>query len=144
MSNHPVHFPGRSTAGDVDTTMPTPEQIAKWMSHPREAQGRLQHHDQECDECAGTGLDDSDPNVPEDERDPCPFGCEQGQHRWGSWYVDDKSDCNDCGEDKPVGRMFSADGPDSIEYVCFTCYVKIHVRACGCDKFDWAVKALGL
>jgi hypothetical protein len=130
--------------GDVDTTKPTPEQIAKWMSHPREAQGRLQHHDQECTECEGTGFDPDYADGPEEDQQPC-LHCELGQWRWGSWYVDDKSECNKCLEDKPVGRMFESDGgAHCIEYVCFTCYVTIHKRDCACDKFKWAETALGL
>lgn len=142
--SHPKHFPGRSTMGNVDTTKPTAEQIARWMSHPREAQGRLQHHDQECTECYGTGFaDPDDDDIADEDREPCTY-CELGQWRWGSWYVDDKSECNKCHEDKPVGRMFENDGTSSIEYVCFTCYVTIHKDSCGCDKFQWAETALGL
>ena len=93
--------------------------------------GRLQHHDQPCDECGGSG---------ECEGDPCLY-CEGGSVRWGSWYPDDIYTCPRCEDDdeKPVGRMFDCgDQSGERDYACFACYVRVHSEQCGCDLFDWA------
>ena len=84
--------------------------------------GHLPHHDQTCGECDGTG---------EVDDDGCPDCDGDGEFRWGSFYVQDKGDCDHCKRAEiPIAEMFQD------TWVCLPCYVASHKSACGCDR--WA------
>lgn len=103
--------------------------------------GRLQQHNQECDECNGTGFEDYD------EKDPgqtC-YSCEDGQRRWGCWYGEDRGLCGTCGaENALVAAMYEDHAGDERAWVCLACYVRHHKDECGCDAWAWAEKILVL
>lgn len=117
--------------------------------------GQLQHHDQDCRECDGTGID---PDCLEDTVEP-PFDlfgsqppeieicryCDNGKRRWGSWYAEDRGLCGTCGaENALVAAMYSDSGDYDSQYVCLACYVRHHKEECGCDLWEWAEKILVL
>lgn len=103
--------------------------------------GRLQHHDQICDECNGTGYEDYD----EPEPDCQCHSCDGGTRRWGSWYGEDRGLCGSCGaENAIVAAMYEDHAGDESAWVCLVCYVRHHKKACGCDAWKWAEKMLVL
>jgi hypothetical protein len=83
------------------------------------AWGHLKDHYSDCDECGGPGAD-----VNDDE--DC--GCNEGRVRWGSFYEQDRGECESCGEtDVVIAAMYE----DS--YTCLPCWLHDHARRCGCD-----------
>lgn len=110
--------------------------------------GDLQDHMMECDECDGTGLDcPSDP-----ESDECSYCDGEGETRWGSYYEQDRGECEHCrrglvhgGLDVPdpmpevgIAAMFAGN-----DWICLRCYVAMHQHVCrGCDLWREAEVAL--
>lgn len=84
--------------------------------------GGLRHHDQACDECGGTGVDDEG---------EC-YHCD-GERKffWGSFYGQ-RGECEWCKRPARVASM----GDDGEEYICLRCYLDLHRSGCGCDR--WA------
>lgn len=103
---------------------------AEWDAiHQAFGWGDLMHHDVECDECEGNGVDD--------DGDQC-AACTDGQTRWGSFYGDADGQCDQCGRDTHINcRLYEN------ESVCLRCYVRAHAHDCGCDLWMAAEKALG-
>ena len=101
--------------------------------------GRLQHHDQECPECEGSGYEDY-----EGDYEQLCSACENGKRGWGCWYGEDKGLCGTCGaENALVAGMYDSSDQDEC-YVCLACYVRHHKEACGCDLWKWAERMLVL
>ena len=95
--------------------------------------GHLQHHDQPCDECDGSGVLD------DEECYRCDGG---GTLRWGSFYIEDEALCGYCRrEDVPISDMYSSDDYDR-QWVCLPCYVTHHREACGCARWGDAESAM--
>lgn len=103
--------------------------------------GRLQQHEQECDECNGTGFEDYDEPEPS-----CACGsCQDGKIFWGCWYGEDRGLCGTCGAESAfVASMYDYGGGDDRAWVCLACYVRHHKEACGCDAWVEAEKKLVL
>ncbi|MHA1613309.1 MAG: hypothetical protein ACTSW7_03735 [Candidatus Thorarchaeota archaeon] len=94
------------------------------MNEDRDINGILKDHYQTCDECDGTGWLFSD----DYNHEKC-YECDgEGHQRWGSWYGDEKGDCDYCGvENIPCSfHVYEHKG------VCFDCYVEHHKKSCGC------------
>lgn len=94
--------------------------------------GHLRHHDSECAECDGNG-------TVEDE-DEC-WRCDgDGKHFWGSFYANDRGECEYCElRDVPIACMY--EGGDGREWTCLPCYLKHHRESCGCDLWRAAESA---
>lgn len=97
--------------------------------------GHLKDHWQTCDECGGTGLVVDD--VDGDERAEACDGCDgEGRLRWGSYYVQDRGECDVCkGDNVPIAAMFEGDERPEL-YVCLRCYLATHHDACGCALWE--------
>ena len=102
--------------------------------------GVLESHRQECDECDGSGR--------EDPNDPASADCDEcdgeGRSRWGSFYVEDRSDCALCKREEVGvnGRLLSNGYTGGQLYVCLPCYVARHRAECGCELWADAEQAM--
>ncbi len=93
--------------------------------------GDLQHHDSECDACEGRGFDD--------DGAPCSDCGERGSLRWGSFYEQDRGECELCeAANMPIAAMFED------TYVCLPCWLRAHARDCGCDLWRAAELEYGI
>lgn len=101
--------------------------------------GDLQDHWQDCEDCAGTGKDESDGSGPPDDCATCDG---HGRWRWGSFYEADTGECAFCeGKDLRVAEMFEGGGRDGEGWICLPCYVMRHHDECGCSSWNAAEKA---
>lgn len=85
--------------------------------------GGLQHHDSPCPECAE--------EHPEDV-EACSQCHGEGVVRWGSFYEQDRGECDFCHRARRIAQMYEGGGW-SFGWVCLRCYVKHHAEQCGCD-----------
>lgn len=92
--------------------------------------GVLKDHEQTCPDCAGDGLDDPDDEFPQE----CLVCDGAGKVFWGSWYVNDVTECSVCHQEKQCGNIAPAE-PEG-QYVCFDCYVNMHRTVCGCELWE--------
>jgi hypothetical protein len=101
--------------------------------------GDLKDHWEDCEDCDGTGLAESDGSGPPDF---CPNCDGDGRMRWGSFYEADTGHCPSCEQDDVrIAEMYEADGRGR-EWVCLPCYVMQHRDGCGCDLWRDAEMAL--
>ncbi|MEQ8720974.1 MAG: hypothetical protein RID81_06820 [Sandaracinaceae bacterium] len=91
--------------------------------------GHLPDHEGPCNTCH----DPSDVDDP----DNCPTCGGDQTVRWGSWYDEDRGECEVCGA-ADVGIS------EGEVWLCLRCRVAHHAEACGCDRWRAAERDLGV
>lgn len=94
--------------------------------------GHLKDHETECVTCEGSGCD-------VDSGSECEDCAGHREHRWGSFYEQDRAECEQCGADPvPVASMYED------TYVCLPCWLHNHARDCGCKLWREAEDHYGV